>query len=82
MSRKSGDRFSDKDMRKLKTLERFCEPWRVTHDDDMIAVRDANGVVLVELSHRDNNNQLSDAEAVELARLIALLPVLSRRPQY
>jgi hypothetical protein len=52
-------------------------------------VCDANGVVLVQLSRRGDSNgaihrddQLSDAEAAELARLIALLPVLSRRPQY
>ncbi len=73
----------------MRGLTRLIEPWQVTRDGDTVAVRDANGVVLVQLSrcgdsagaiHRDG--QLSDAEAVELARLIALLPVLSRRPQY
>jgi hypothetical protein len=73
----------------VRGLARLTEPWQVTRDGGIVAVRDANGVVLVQLSrcgdsdgtsHRDG--QLSDAEAAELARLIALLPVLSRRPQY
>jgi hypothetical protein len=66
------------------------EPWRVISADDGIAVRDANGVLLVQLPRsgdaeaprRRGDDQLSEAEAAELARLIALLPVLSRRPQY
>jgi hypothetical protein len=49
-------------------------------------VCDANGVLLVELPPRDGtpqtNEGLTDAEAEELARLIARLPGLSRRPQY
>lgn len=73
----------------MRGLARFTEPWRVIHDGDTVTVRDANGVVLVQLSRRGDgdraicrDDQLSDAEAAELARLIALLPVLSRRPQY
>jgi hypothetical protein len=74
----------------MQRLARLREPWRVITADDGIAVRDANGVLLVQLSRggdaeaaqRRNDDQLSEAEAAELARLIALLPVLSRRPQY
>ena len=73
----------------MRGLARFTEPWRVTQDGDTVTVRDANGIVLVQLSHRGDSDrairrddQLSDAESAELARLIALLPVLSRRPQY
>lgn len=73
----------------MRGLARFCEPWRVTHDRAWVTVCDANGVVLVRLSRRGDrggavhlDDQLSEAEATELARLIALLPVLSRRPQY
>jgi hypothetical protein len=74
----------------MQRLTRLREPWCVISEDDGIAVRDANGMLLVQLSHggdagrgrRGNDDQLSEAEATELARLIALLPVLSRRPQY
>jgi len=71
-------------------LARLREPWCVVSDDDGIVVRDANGVLLAQLScgrradraQGPNDAPLSEAEAAELARLIALLPVLSRRPQY
>jgi hypothetical protein len=74
----------------VQRLARLREPWCVISGDDGIAVRDANGVLLVQLSHgadtsralRRNDDPLSETEAAELARLIALLPVLSRRPQY
>jgi hypothetical protein len=74
----------------VQRLARLREPWHVISADDGIAVCDANGVLLVRLSRggdaeaarRRNDDQLSEAEAAELARLIALLPVLSRRPQY
>ena len=70
----------------MRELARFTEPWRVTHDGERFTVCDANGVLLVELTRRDGapqtNAGLTDAEAEELARLIARLPVLSRRPQY
>jgi hypothetical protein len=73
----------------VQRLARFTEPWRVERTGNGFAVCDANGVVLVQLSQvgdRDGathcDTPLSDAEAAELARLIALLPVLSRRPQY
>ncbi len=74
----------------MRGLARFAEPWCVTTEGDSIAVCDANGVLLVQLSRdanidsalASNNGQLSEAEAAELAQLIALLPVLSRRPQY
>lgn len=74
----------------MQRLARLREPWCVVSEDDGIVVRDANGVLLVQLwrggateraRHR-NDNPLSETEAAELARLIALLPVLSRRPQY
>jgi hypothetical protein len=74
----------------VRGLARFAEPWRVTTEGDGIAVCDANGILLVQLSRggdvdralRCRDGRLSEAEAAELARLIALLPVLSRRPQY
>jgi hypothetical protein len=73
----------------VQQLARFAEPWHVKRTDDGIAVCDANGVVLVQLlQHRCSaaaircDTPLSDTEAAELARLIALLPVLWRRPQY
>lgn len=73
----------------MQRLARFAEPWRVERTIDGVAVCDANGVVLVHLSRLGDRDDaihghapLSDAEAAELARLIALLPVLSRRPQY
>jgi hypothetical protein len=73
----------------VQRLARFAEPWRVQRTVDGVAVCDANGVVLVQLSRPGDNDDaihcdtpLSDTEAAELARLIALLPVLSRRPQY
>ena len=70
----------------MRELARFAEPWRVTHDGERFAVHDANGVLLVQLTSRDRTQQsnvsLTNAEAEELARLIARLPVLSRRPQY
>ncbi len=73
----------------MQRLARLREPWRVVTETSGIAVRDANGVLLVQFSHgaidnaaRRNDAPLSEAEAAELARLIALLPVLSRRPQY
>lgn len=74
----------------MQQLARLREPWCVVSEEDGIAVRDANGVLLVQLSRgvdadhsrRHNDDPLSEAEAAELARLIALLPVLSRRPQY
>ncbi len=73
----------------MQRLARLREPWSVVSEDQGLAVRDANGVLLVQLSRGDdeaarprNEDQLSEAEASELARLIALLPVLSRRPQY
>jgi hypothetical protein len=75
----------------VQRLARLREPWRVVAEEDGIAVRDANGVLLVQLSRRGgstdralrrNDDPLSEAEAAELARLIALLPVLSRRPRY
>ena len=65
----------------MRELARFAEPWRVTHDGERFAVHDANGVLLVQLPSRGNVS-LTNAEAEELARLIARLPVLSRRPQY
>jgi hypothetical protein len=65
---------------------RLAEPWRVTRDGERFTVCDANGVLLVELPPRDGapqtNQGLTDAESEELARLIARLPDLSRRPQY
>ena len=74
----------------MQQLARLREPWCVVSEEDRIAVRDANGVLLVQLSRgvdpdhtwRHDDDRLSEAEAAELARLIALLPVLSRRPQY
>jgi len=70
----------------VRELARFTEPWRVTHDGERFTVCDANGVLLVQLPQCDrvqqSNASLSHAEAEELARLIARLPVLSRRPQY
>ena len=73
----------------MQRLARFTEPWRVERTGVGIAVCDANGFVLVQLSQLGDRDgaihchaPLSDAEAAELARLIALLPVLSRRPQY
>ena len=70
----------------MQRLARFAEPWRVERTVDGVAVCDANGVVLVQLPrHGDGaicDAPLSDTEAAELARLIALLPMLSRRPQY
>ena len=74
----------------MQRLTRLREPWCVVSENDGIAVRDANGVLLVELSRGGgtdhaqcrNDDRLSEAEAAELARLIALLPVLSRRPRY
>lgn len=73
----------------MQRLARFAEPWRVERTVDGIVVCDANGVVLVRLSrHGDSDDAihchapLSDTETAELAQLIALLPVLSRRPQY
>lgn len=74
----------------MRDLARFAEPWRVTQDGDTLTVRDANGILLVRLPRqvdvgavwRAGDDRLSVAEANELARLIALLPVLARRPQY
>lgn len=70
----------------MRELARFAEPWRVTRDGERFAVCDANGVLLVQLPQHDcaqqGNDGLTEAEADELARLIARLPVLSRRPQY
>jgi hypothetical protein len=74
----------------VQRLARLREPWCVVSEQDGLAVRDANGVLLVQLSRRGgadhagrhNDDPLSEAEAAELARLIALLPALSRRPQY
>ncbi len=74
----------------MQRLARLREPWCVVSEDDGIVVRDANGVLLVQLSRggaadrarQRNDNPLSETEAAELARLIALLPVLWRRPQY
>jgi hypothetical protein len=70
----------------VRELTRFTEPWRVTRDGERFTVCDANGVLLVQLPQRDGtlqtNSGLTDAEAEELARLIARLPDLSRRPQY
>ena len=71
----------------MRELTRLREPWRVVCEDGQFAVRDANGVLLVQLSPRGDIErarccQLSEVEAAELARLIALLPVLARRPQY
>jgi hypothetical protein len=65
---------------------RFTEPWRVSRDGERVTVCDANGVLLVALPQRNGtllaDDSLTDAEAEELARLIARLPVLLRRPQY
>ena len=70
----------------MRELARFTEPWRVTHDGERFTVCDANGVMLVQLPQHDRaphgNTGLSDVEAEALARLIARLPDLSRRPQY
>ena len=70
----------------MRELVRLAEPWRVTRDGERFTVCDANGVLLVQLPQRDGalqtNAGLTGAEAEELARLIARLPVLSRRPQY
>jgi hypothetical protein len=58
---------------------RLTEPWRVCRDGQRVTVCDANGVLLVALPQRDGtlaNDGLTDAEAEELARLIARLPDL------
>jgi hypothetical protein len=69
----------------VRELVRLSEPWRVSREGERITVCDANGILLVELP-RDGIPQihdgLTDVEAEELARLIARLPVLLRRPQY
>ena len=70
----------------MRELVRLTEPWRVARDGERFTVCDANGVLLVQLKQRDGTLHtsagLTDAEAEELARLIARLPDLSRRPQY
>jgi hypothetical protein len=70
----------------MRELVRLTEPWRVIRDGERFTVCDANGVMLVEVPQRDGTRQandgLTDTEAEELARLIARLPDLSRRPQY
>jgi len=70
----------------VRQLTRFIEPWRVTRDGERLVVCDANGILLVELPPHERTPQsnvgLTEAEAAELAALIARLPVLSRRPQY
>jgi len=74
-------------MRLRQPLARLREPWRVVCEDGEFVVRDADGVLLVKLSPRGDIERarccpLSEVEAAELARLIALIPVLARRPQY
>jgi len=58
----------------------------VAADADGFAIRDANGRLLARISHRGqqraDDNGLSAEEACDLARLIARLPMLARRPQY
>jgi hypothetical protein len=78
----------------VQRLARLREPWCVVSEADGIAVRDANGVLLAKLSRADDtdrtqdreqdrtDDRLSETETAELARLIAQLPVLSRRPRY
>lgn len=86
MSGAGGERFSDKDARGVRCLARFAEPWHVAADGDSFTVCDASGLVLLRLWHRqappDANTALTEGEAHELARLIARLPTLARRPQY
>jgi hypothetical protein len=74
----------------VQRLARLREPWCVVSEADGIAVRDANGVLLAKLSRADDtdrtkdrtDDRLSATETAELARLIAQLPALSRRPRY
>jgi hypothetical protein len=70
----------------VRELVRLAEPWRVTRDGERFIVCDASGILLVELPQcggtLQTNAGLTDAEAEELARLIARLPDLSRRPRY
>jgi hypothetical protein len=74
----------------VQRLARLREPWSVVSEADGIAVRDANGVLLAKLSRADDtgrtqdrtDDRLSETETAELARLIAQLPALSRRPRY
>ena len=80
-------RLREPSARLREPLARLREPWRVVCENGDFAVRDANGVLLVQLSPGSEIDQarcgrLSEVEAAELARLIALLPVLARRPQY
>jgi hypothetical protein len=75
----------------MKTLERFPEPWIVTERDGGFTATGANGVYLLGVGHREDLHKsnytmagryLSRQEAEGLARAIANLKPLMRRPTY
>ena len=75
----------------MKSLERFPEPWVVNERDGGFTISDANGVYLLGIGHREDLHQanytmaekyLSRHEAEVLARAVANLKPLLRRPSY
>lgn len=74
----------------MKGLERFPEPWSVQiGDDGTVIVKDARGFTLLSIKSRDDikrfdnaENAMNSTEGLALARAIANLSELERRPQY
>ena len=72
-------------------LDRFGERWSVEKYDDCFQVRDERGRFLVGVTHRQDlhsaghtlaEKYLTESEAEIIARSIAKLRILLRRPQY
>ncbi|MBC7623391.1 hypothetical protein FNL55_12320 [Tardiphaga sp. vice352] len=75
----------------MDNLRRFPAPWTMAEDDGGFTVRDASGLFLLTVPHREDlharryqyaGDHLSREEARKIAKAISRLPELLRRPQY
>ena len=75
----------------MDNLRRFPRPWSMEESESCFTVRDASGLMLVSVLHREDlhgrNYQyaasyLSRDEARRIAKAIARLPDLLTRPPY
>jgi hypothetical protein len=75
----------------MDNLRRFPAPWVMEEDGDCFRVRDASGFSVCCVFHREDlharryqyaGQYMSREEARRIAKAIARLPDLLRRPQY
>ena len=75
----------------MDNLRRFPAPWSIHEDNGGFTVRDASGLFLLTVPHREDlharsyqyaADHLSREEARKIAKAISRLPDLLRRPQY